>query len=89
MKAADKKILKAQAHSLKPVIMIGNAGLTPAVLAEIELALDSHELIKIRIRAEKEARELISKQICIDTNAELIQKIGQITVVYRHNPRKQ
>jgi RNA-binding protein len=86
--SADKKRLKAQAHALKPVVMIGNAGLTPAVLAEIEIALDSHELIKIRIRAEKEIREQISTQLCLDTRAELVQKIGQISVVYRHNPKK-
>jgi RNA-binding protein len=88
VKSSDKKLLKTQAHSLKPVIMIGNAGLTRAVLKEIELALDSHELIKIRIRADRDIRELISKQICADTNAELIQKIGQISVVYRENPAK-
>ena len=68
--------------------MIGNAGLTSAVLAEIEIALDHHELIKIRIRAEKEVREQISHQICLDTHCELIQRIGQISTVYRHNPNK-
>ena len=88
MNTADKKRLKAQAHTLKPVIMIGNAGLTDAVLAEIEIALDSHELIKIRIRAERDIRAQISDQICINTHAELIQRIGQISVVYRHNPNK-
>ncbi len=88
MNSAEKKRLKAQAHSLKPVIMIGNAGLTPAVLNEIEIALDYHELIKIRVRAEKEIREQITLQLCQDTHAELIQKIGQISVVYRHNPNK-
>ncbi|NOT85029.1 MAG: YhbY family RNA-binding protein [Methylococcaceae bacterium] len=86
MNNADKKRFKAQAHALKPVIMIGNAGLTPAVLAEIERALDIHELIKIRIRAERDDRERMSVQICLDTKAELIQKIGQISVIYRKNP---
>jgi len=86
--AADKKKLRAEAHSLKPVIMIGQAGLTAAVLAEIELALDSHELIKVRIRAEREERKHISDKICTDTGAELIQSIGQIAVIYRLNPDK-
>jgi RNA-binding protein len=86
--SADKKKLKAQAHSLKPVIMIGQAGLTAAVLAEIELALNTHELIKIRIRAEREDRKLISEKICANTGAELIQSIGQIAVIYRLNPDK-
>ena len=88
MNSADKKKLKAQAHSLKPVIMIGQSGLTAAVLAEIELALNTHELIKVRIRAEREDRKLISEKICEDTGAELIQSIGQIAVIYRLNPDK-
>ncbi len=88
MNSADKKKLKSQAHSLKPVIMIGQSGLTAAVLAEIELALNTHELIKVRIRAEREDRKLISEKICTDTGAELIQSIGQIAVIYRLNPNK-
>ena len=88
MNAADKKKFRAQAHGLKPVIMIGQAGLTSAVLAEIELALDTHELIKIKIRAEREERKKISEKICSDTGAALIQTIGQIAVIYRVNPNK-
>ena len=88
MNAADKKKFRAQAHGLKPVIMIGQAGLTAAVLAEIELALDSHELIKVRIRAEREDRKQISEKICTETGAALIQTIGQIAVIYRLNPKK-
>ncbi len=88
MNSADKKKLRAEAHTLKPVVMIGQSGLTPAVLAEVELALDSHELIKVKIRAEREERKLISEKICTDTGAELIQTIGQIAVIYRLNPDK-
>ena len=88
MKAVDKKKLRADAHTLKPVIMIGQAGLTAAVLAETDLALDTHELIKVRIRAEREERKQISEKICLETGAELIQAIGQIAVLYRLNPKK-
>lgn len=88
MNSADKKKFRAQAHGLKPVIMIGQSGLTAAVMAEIELALDSHELIKVRIRAEREDRKKISEKICVDTGAALIQTIGQIAVIYRLNPDK-
>jgi RNA-binding protein len=87
MQAVDKKKFKAQAHALNPVVMIGQAGLTDAVLAEIEIALNTHELIKIRIRAEREERKLISEKICQNTNAALIQSIGQITVIYRVKPK--
>lgn len=68
--------------------MMGQSGFTAAVLAEIDLALDSHELIKIRIRAEREDRKHISEKICNDTGAQLIQTIGQITVIYRQNSDK-
>ena len=88
MNSADKKKLRAEAHALKPVIMIGQSGLTAAVLAETEQALASHELIKVKIRAEREERKLICERICIDTGAELIQTIGQIAVIYRLNPDK-
>lgn len=88
MDSADKKKLRSQAHSLNPVVIVGQAGLTPAVLNEVELALDSHELIKVKIRAEKEDRLQIRDQICSETGAELIQTIGQIAVLYRKNPDK-
>jgi RNA-binding protein len=88
VKGIDKNRLRAQAHALKPVIIIGQSGFTAAVLAEMDLALDSHELIKIRIRAEREDRKHISEKICTDTGAQLIQTIGQIIVIYRQNPDK-
>jgi RNA-binding protein len=88
VKAVDKKKFRAAAHSLKPVVMIGQSGLTAAVLAEIELTLTHHELIKIKIRAEREERKQISEKICLDTRAELIQVIGACAVIYRLNPIK-
>jgi putative RNA-binding protein, YhbY family len=84
----EKKKLKAQAHPLNPVVMIGQAGLTPAVINEINLALDAHELIKVKIRAERDDRNVIREQICSETGAELVQSIGQIAVLYRKNPKK-
>jgi len=84
--STDKKKLRSDAHALKPVVMIGQSGLTMAVLAEIEQALNSHELIKVKIRDERDERKLISEKICTETGAELIQTIGQIAVIYRLNP---
>jgi RNA-binding protein len=89
MDSASKKKLRSQAHGLKPVIMIGQAGVTDGVLAETEIALDHHELIKVKIRAERDERNLMCEKICNATNASLIQMIGQIAVLYRHNPKKQ
>jgi RNA-binding protein len=83
-----KKRLKTQAHALKPVVIVGQSGLTESVLEEIEIAITSHELIKIKIRAEKEERLQIRDQIIVKTKSELIQTIGQIIVIYRQNPDK-
>jgi RNA-binding protein len=86
--AANKKKLRAEAHTLKPVVMIGQSGLTTGVLAELDQALNIHELLKVRIRAERDERKLITEKICADSGAELIQSIGQIAVIYRLNPNK-
>lgn len=87
MLTADKKKLKAKAHSLKPVIMIGQSGLKEAVLSEIELALDNHELIKVKIQSDdRDLRNQIRTEICLKTEAEFIQSIGKIIVIYRKNP---
>ncbi|MBI5450062.1 MAG: ribosome assembly RNA-binding protein YhbY [Gammaproteobacteria bacterium] len=76
--------LRALAHHLKPVIMIGNNGYTPAVQAEIELALAHHELIKVKINhGERPQREQIADQICAASSCELVQNIGRTTIVYR------
>ena len=88
MNPEQLKQMKTKAHDLKPVIMIGQAGLTEAVSKEIELALDTHELIKIKIRAEREDRKKMQQQICTETQAELIQSIGQVVVIYRKKPEQ-
>jgi len=81
----QKKLdLRRQAHALNPVVMIGNKGYTPAITAEIELALNTHELIKIKIQAQDKAdRNAIATAILADVKAELIQTIGHIIVIYR------
>lgn len=86
MTSSLRKTLRAKAHSLKPVVLTGQAGLTDSVLNEIELALDHHELIKVKLRAERETRQEMCDHICEKTGAELIQSIGQVIVLYRENP---
>ena len=71
------------------MVIIGHAGLTAAVIKEINLALDTHELIKVKVRAEREERNNINDQICSETEAEPLQSIGQIAVLYRKNPNKE
>jgi len=78
--------LKGQAHKLKPIILIGNNGLTEAVNKEIDRALQDHQLIKIRIQTnDRGLRQELFKQLCEANQAELVQTIGLIGVVYRAN----
>jgi RNA-binding protein len=86
--SADKKKFRAEAHTLKPVVMIGQSGLTASVIAELEIALNTHELLKVKIRAERDDRKPIIEKMCTESGAELIQSIGQIAVIYRRNPDK-
>ena len=89
MKSEQKKQLRARAHALKPVVITGQAGITPAVLDEINRALEHHELIKVRINAEdREQRREMGAQICAELNAELIQSIGHIVTLFRKNPEQ-
>lgn len=79
--------LKAQAHALKPVVLLGTVGLTEAVLAEIDRALASHGLIKIRIpTAEREAREAMFVEIATRLAAARVQSIGKLAVLFRPLP---
>jgi len=82
----QRKYLRSLAHERKPVIWVGQNGLTDNVLEEINNALDHHELIKIKVGAgEREERELVTANICKQTNADLIQKIGYTVTVFRRN----
>ncbi len=80
----QRRFLRAQAHHLNPVVMIGDAGLSESVLKEIERSLASHELIKIKAhQGDKEAREALLEEICIRLEAASVQHIGKILVVYK------
>ena len=83
----EKKALRKKAYLLKPVVMIGQKGLTDAVLVEIDIAINSHELIKVRIRgADKNKRNEQCIQIKQQLNADLVHQIGGIIVLYRPAP---
>jgi RNA-binding protein len=82
-----RRELKARAYALDPVVLIGGAGLSPAVLAEIDRGLKSHELIKVRVPgADRPGREAILGEICRRTGAQPVQHIGKILVLFRENP---
>ncbi|MBI5890779.1 MAG: YhbY family RNA-binding protein [Nitrosomonadales bacterium] len=76
--------LKGRAHALKPIVIVGNAGLTPAVLDEIERSLKSHDLMKIRVmNDDREVRETMLQEICETLKAGPVQHIGKMLVIYR------
>ncbi|EAR57124.1 putative RNA-binding protein [Photobacterium sp. SKA34] len=82
----QKQFLKGIAHNLKPVVLMGANGLTEAVLAEIEIALNHHELIKVKVATEdRETKVLIVDAIVRETKAEKVQVIGKTLVLYRQS----
>jgi RNA-binding protein len=82
--SAERQSLKARAHRLDPVVLIGTAGLTPAVTAEIDRALHAHELIKIRIAGDDRGRRtVLMDSICAATSAAPVQQVGKVLVIYR------
>lgn len=82
------KFLKGLAHHLDPVVMIGNQGLSDGVLREIETALNSHELIKIKDSTEDKVKRVADlDRICSTTGALPVQIIGNMIVVYRANAK--
>ena len=84
-----RQALKAKAHQLKPIVLIGNQGLTDAVHKEIDRGLTDHELIKVKISTtDREVKHAIYEAICTINHAEPVQLIGNIIVIYRKNQDK-
>ena len=87
---AQRKVHRAEAHHLDPVVMIGNDGLTPAVLRETDAALKAHGLIKVRVLGDdRTQRETIYQSLCDELNAAPIQHIGKLLVLWRPKPAKE
>ena len=83
----ERVSLKGRAHALEPLVHLGQAGLTDAVVAEIDRALTAHELIKVRVGgADRGRREEICAAICARTDAAAVQQVGKILVIWRPRP---
>jgi RNA-binding protein len=80
--------LRGLTHNLHPVVMVGDKGLSENVISEIESALDHHELIKVRIRADRERRRAWMDDIAARCKAEKVHTIGQVACYYRRNPEQ-
>ncbi len=84
---SEIKALKAQAHHLKVVLQIGAKGISEGLLAELDTALNAHELIKVHIAGtDKAGRKEITSELCNASGADLVQMIGLISVLYRPRP---
>ncbi len=86
LSSSQKKYLRGLTHQTDPVVMVADKGLTDNVMAEIELALEHHELIKIKLRGEREQRQQWIDQISKTSKAELVHQIGQVACYFRRNP---
>ena len=82
----QKKHLRRLAHPMNPVVMLGNAGLTDAVVAELDRALSDHELVKVSARVgDRDARNEALATLASRTASDLVQRIGHVGVFYRRH----
>lgn len=86
-----KKQMRAIGHHLKPVVLIGDNGMSTGLLQELNRALEDHELIKIKVRAERETRKILIASLCKETGAHCVQSTGAVALLFRSaerpNPR--
>ena len=85
---AQRRYLRGLTHGISPVVMVGDKGLSDTVLEAIEEALDRHELIKVRLRTDRETRKELSARIAEQFRAEPVHSIGQVACFYRRNPKR-
>jgi RNA-binding protein len=85
LKGYERSYLKRIAHSLDPIVMIGQAGLTPGVIDAFDHALKHHELVKVRFQDYKEDRKILFQEACQKVSAQFVGLIGNIGIAFRHN----
>jgi len=84
----DNRQLRAIGHKLKPVVTLGNSGLSEGVLVELNRALNDHELIKVKVSSDdREERAQLIDRMAQDCSAEVIQKVGKVALLLRRNSR--
>jgi RNA-binding protein len=84
----QKRYLRGLAHALRAVILTGNKGVTPAVIKELSLALDQHELVKVKLGDDRDERKVQIAALAEASRAELVQSIGRVATFYRRNDEK-
>ena len=86
LKGSQRKYLRGLAHSYKPLVQIGKEGLSESVIRAIDTALEAHELIKLKIAAERDEREQFVPLIEARLNCECVGTVGRIAILYREHP---
>lgn len=82
----QKRYLRGLAHDLKPVVMVGAKGITASLVAELDNALEQHELVKVKVGAEdRESRDALIADLAAQATAELVSQIGHTAVLYRRS----
>ena len=88
--AAQTRFLRGQAHDLKAMLQVGGKGITESLVAEIDLALEHHELIKVKVGAEdRDARDAMIDDLAERTGAALVQRIGHTAILYRPSKERR
>jgi RNA-binding protein len=84
LSAAEKKHFRGIGHHLKPVVMVGGGGLSDALLAELDRALEEHELVKVKVHAEdRDTRKTVINELPAVTGCEVVATIGNVALIYR------
>lgn len=83
---AQRKWLRGQAHTLKPIVQVGKQGLSESALRQVGEALDAHELIKVQAIAPREEKDAIAERLAAELRAEVAGRIGHIIILFRQNP---
>jgi RNA-binding protein len=85
----QRKYLRRLGHDRNPVVLVGQGGISPNLIAELDRALGDHELVKVRARVgERETRDAILTELASSTGSEVVQRIGHVALYYRRNPDK-
>jgi len=87
--STQRKHLRGLAHSLKPIVRVGQKGLSAAVFHEVDQALDVHELIKVKLSGDRDERQGDAEQLAERTHSELAGTIGTVAILYRQHPERE
>ena len=83
----QRKHLRRLGHDRDPVVLVGQGGISPNLIAELDRALNDHELVKVRARVgDRDTRDAILTELAASTRSEIVQRIGHVALYYRRNP---